>query len=99
MSRRDRRQQPEPSAPPPTVAKTPIAAPESALAGVAAGDEAHAPTIPPPAPPEPRYVARVTILARPLGQWSPGDEVPAAAALALLADGFTLGRELDKVEG
>ena len=95
MSRRDRRQQPEPSAQPPTVAEVPRAAPETPLAGAPEGGAGLAPTL----PPEPAYRARVAIRARPLGDWERGDTVPSRAALALLADGFALGRELELVEG
>lgn len=98
MSRRDRRPQPEPSAPSATVAEAPRAAPETPLAGAAADSAGHAPTLPPPAAPEPVYRARVNIFAGSRGQWSPGAEVPPAVAQALLADGFTLGRELELVE-
>lgn len=98
MGRRDRRPQPDPSAQVPTVADVPRAATESPPAGSLGGEAGYAPTLPPPAPPEPAYRARVAIQARPLGQWSAGDLVPPDAAQALLRDGFVLGRELEQLE-
>jgi len=91
MGKRDRR----PPASPPAVAEPPRAAAETPLAGDPEGGAGSALTL----PPEPVYRARVAIQARPLGDWERGDTVPSRAALALLADGFVLGRELELVEG
>lgn len=67
MSRRDRRQQPDPSAPSLAVAA------------------------------DRQFRALRRILAQPFGEWSPGDAIPAPAGERLLAEGFTLGVELEEV--
>lgn len=78
MSRRDRRQQPDTSAQPLTVA--------AASLPVLIAEQS-----------ERRFRALRRIQAAPMGEWLAGDAVPGAIAEILLAEGFTLGNELEEV--